>query len=232
MSGTTGIAVGVFLTLLLLAVPQLWSRFMDDSASKAQHQAATPTPEPQAKSALAASDVTVDVDEPEQGQDSVEEGDPQPTAKRPKGAVAGKLPAPVPKTKNDGLTDADRELLARMGGGGADLQLPKGGAATRAPAAGPSLTAAQLMKVVQDNKPALQRCYETALRAAGKAEDTIKIKVEVTVGASGVVSAVRTVGQGIGDMNNCLTKSVRRWRFPASGGESAFEFPLVFQPGA
>jgi len=33
-------------------------------------------------------------------------------------------------------------------------------------------------------------------------------------------------------MNDCIRASVKRWRFPQSGGESEFQFPLVFQPGS
>jgi hypothetical protein len=87
--------------------------------------------------------------------------------------------------------------------------------------------------VVQNNKVQLQRCYESALRAAGGRQDgAIKITVAVNVGESGLVKSVSTKGTGLGNMTDCMKTSVKRWRFPQSGGESEFEFPLVFQPGA
>jgi hypothetical protein len=86
---------------------------------------------------------------------------------------------------------------------------------------------------VQNNKVQLQRCYETALRAAGGRQDgTIKVTVSVTVGMSGTVKSVSTEGAGLGGMTDCIKQSVKRWRFPQAGGESEFAFPLVFQPGA
>ena len=120
-----------------------------------------------------------------------------------------------------------------MGGGDAIAKVGGGGRAESSGNAGPSLTAPQLMGVVQNNKSALQRCYESALRAAGgQQQDTIKVTVNVVVGESGSVRSVTTQGNGLGGMNDCLKTSVKRWRFPASGGESEFAFPLVFQPGA
>ena len=96
-----------------------------------------------------------------------------------------------------------------------------------------TLTPQQLTKVVKDNTVQLQRCYETALRAAGGKQDgAVKVTVTVVVGASGVAKSVSTQGNGLGNMTDCIRQSVKRWRFPRTGGESEFAFPLVFQPGA
>jgi hypothetical protein len=229
MSGSTGMAFGVALTLALLGGPLLWDRLKSDP---------TPTPTPVAAAApaataapkLAEADIQPDVGAPDEATPS--DAIKQPARTKP---VAGTGVKPKTDSKGDTkLSAAEQALLDRMGGGGGpDLENKASSSGAGAAPSGPALTAAQLMKVVQDNKPALQRCYETALRSVGgKQEDTLKIKVGVTVGTSGTVKGVRTQGQGLGNMNDCLSKSVKRWRFPTSGGDSEFEFPLVFQPGA
>lgn len=143
-------------------------------------------------------------------------------------------PTEKPGTK---LSAAEQALLDRMGGGDSKLadieRKPTGAGTGGGGGTGPALTANQLMKVVQDNRPALQRCYETALRSSGgKSDEAIKVSVEVVVGMSGTVKSVDTKGTGLGNMNDCIKQSVRRWRFPQSGDESPFNFPVVFQPGA
>jgi hypothetical protein len=220
---TTGIAVGLLAGILLVGGPMLyrntWGTPVPAAVVEAPQPEVAKTPEP-VKPEL----VTEVPDEP------------APVAETPKAEAKGNTPRKTdtkPTTPKDNLTDEQRALLARMGGGG---EIPVGGGKQNKPdavASGPSLTAAQLMGVVQNNKSALQRCYESALRAAGgQQQDTIKVTVNVTVGESGTVKSVTTQGNGLGNMNDCLKTSVKRWRFPASGGESEFAFPLVFQPGA
>jgi hypothetical protein len=169
---------------------------------------------------LAANDIEVEVPTTEKAQ-------PGGAAKTPRaGGVRPK------QEKGKELSEEERRLLERMGGG--EVNLGSGGRPTETPAAtGPALNATQLSKVVQDNKVQLQRCYETALRATGgKQEGAIKVTVNVTVGMSGSSKGVTTQGTGLGNMNECIKQAVKRWRFPQSGGDSEFAFPLVFQPGA
>jgi hypothetical protein len=170
-----------------------------------------------------------------------DEEKPQPGAStkpsKPNGTQAGTGKAKVEGKEEAGkkLSDEERKLLERMGiAGGGEVDLDnKKKPASEAVASGPALNSNQLMKVVQDNKVQLQRCYETALRASGGRQDgTIKITVSAVVGTSGVVKQVTTQGTGLGNMTDCMKQAVKRWRFPQSGGESEFAFPLVFQPGA
>jgi uncharacterized membrane protein len=133
------------------------------------------------------------------------------------------------------LSDEQRKLLERMSGGANDPDLSNRARNTeeaRGPVAS-ELTPQQLTKVVQDNKNQLQRCYETALRAAGGKQDSaIKISVNVLVGGSGTAKSVSTTGDGLGNMTDCIRSAVKHWRFPQAQSESEFAFPLVFQPGA
>ena len=200
-------------------------------------QATAVTPETPKAEDRAAQDLDIPT-EPVETPDENTKPDTKPTGKgvaarntKPGGAT--EKPKDPPK---DGLSEAERALLARMGGGDTDIAPVGGGSKPGSGAkspSGPALTAGQLMKVVQENRPALQRCYETALRSSGgKTDEAVKVTVEVVVGMSGTVKSVETKGSGIGNMNDCLRQSVKRWRFPQSGDESPFAFPVVFQPGA
>lgn len=233
---TTGIAVGLLVGILLVGGPMLYRNTWGSAA-------VAPTPQPQAvveqpkPADLAARDIAVELPEEVEAPKPAEEEVAKPETKTPTATRPATAKADTKTQSNgakDNLTEEERKLLERMGGGGgaiANLNKPK--TTSGGGGGGPSLTAAQLMSVVQNNKAALQRCYETALRAAGgQQQDTIKVTVNVVVGESGIVKSVTTQGPGLGNMNDCLKTSVKRWKFPTSGGESEFAFPLVFQPGA
>jgi hypothetical protein len=53
--------------------------------------------------------------------------------------------------------------------------------------------------------------------------------VDVSIGASGSVTSATARGVGVGNLSECIERSVRRWRFPAASGSSRTTFPLVFQ---
>jgi hypothetical protein len=219
---TTGIAVGLLAGILLVGGPMLYRNTWGTPAPAAVVEA------PVAEAAKPAEPV-----KPELVTEVPEEVVPEAEAPKveAKGTAPRKIDPKAPTGPKDNLTEEQRALLARMGGGG---EIPMGSKPNKqeSAASGPSLTAAQLSAVVQNNKNVLQRCYESALRATGGHQDTIKVTVTVTVGESGSVKNVTTQGNGLGNLNDCLKTSVKRWRFPASGGESEFAFPLVFQPGA
>ncbi len=236
---TTGIAVGLLVGILLVGGPMLYRNTWGSPAPVAQTPVATaPT---QQDVDRAAQDIVAVVPEQPAEVEVVEEA-PKTETKTPTTSTGTKTTTSSTATKTttttqpkDGLTDEQRKLLERMGAGG-ETEIPKVGTGSKtsssSASSGPALTATQLSAVVQSNKTVLQRCYETALRAAGGRQDgTIKVTVNVTVGGSGTVKSVTTQGTGLGDMNECLKKSVKTWRFPTSGGDSEFAFPLVFQPG-
>jgi len=231
MSAAALIALGLLAGIVLLGLPMIIRQWwFPPAAAPAAQAAVVAAPEPK----------SVEPQAPELEVPAPVEPGTEPDPKngkgrpRPKGPIVAKAPEPKPPA-GDNLSDAERALLERMGGGGeAPIRGPKGdtGGGGGSPT-GPALTASQLMRVVQDNRPALQRCYETALRSTGgKSNDAIKVIVEVVVGMSGSVKTVATNGAGLGNMNDCIRQSVKRWRFPQSGDESPFNFPVVFQPGA
>jgi hypothetical protein len=153
-----------------------------------------------------------------------------PAQKRAAGGAA--KPQPAPRA----LSAAQKEMLARMGGGldsdPALLNAPSlaRGASASAAGSGP-LTAGQLSAVVQRGRTSLQRCYETALRGVGGSQDTVRMDVEVTIAPSGNVTEAQATGTGLPGMDTCLERTVRMWRFPSSSESTQTKFPVVFQPG-
>lgn len=93
---------------------------------------------------------------------------------------------------------------------------------------GGELTSKQVRSVVNRERAMVQRCYETATRAAGQAP-SLRIDVDIVVGGSGTVTSATARGPGFGSLNDCIERTVRRWRFPAAGGTSRLSVPFVFQ---
>lgn len=90
------------------------------------------------------------------------------------------------------------------------------------------LSADQIRTVVNRERAAVQRCYETAARMSGQAP-RLRVDVDVTIGASGTVTSATARGPGFGNISECIERSVRRWRFPASGSSTQTSIPFVFQ---
>ncbi|HJL14915.1 MAG TPA: GYF domain-containing protein [Sandaracinaceae bacterium LLY-WYZ-13_1] len=95
---------------------------------------------------------------------------------------------------------------------------------------GQSLGGEQIRSVVSREQRAVQQCWQTALRQVGAAPDhDTRIEVAVTIGASGTVTSARARGRGIGNLTECIERTVRRWRFPRSSGTTRTSIPFVFQ---
>jgi predicted Zn finger-like uncharacterized protein len=226
------LAVGLLIGILLIGGPMIFRTFWSTPDAPAS-AAVAPTPSRPAPAKAPPVELDVPSEAPAVEVKSEETATVKPRAGGAKPAIVKQEPAkPAGKT----LSEEQRKLLERMGGGANDPDLnklarnaeePRGGAVAS------ELTPQQLTKVVQDNKNQLQRCYETALRAAGGKQDAaIKISVNVLVGGSGTAKSVSTTGDGLGNMTDCIRSAVKHWRFPQAQSESEFAFPLVFQPGA
>jgi predicted Zn finger-like uncharacterized protein len=232
-----GIAVGLLAGILLLGGPMMYQHFWGGySAKQEPSEQTTPAAKVEAPRPPApVAEPTLEIPDEEPAPDDKAAAPVRTPARTNKPAVAKPETTEKPVKQ---LSDEQRKLIERMGGGSSnDPDLSRvGGNRGEQSVSGPvaaALTPAQLNKVVQDNKSQLQRCYETALRAAGGKQDAaIKITVNVVVGSSGTTKSVSTQGDGLGNMTDCIRGAVKRWRFPQSGGESEIQFPLVFQPGA
>jgi hypothetical protein len=207
--------------------------------------ATSPTP----ASAPKPTDAPVGANQPTDGKSNVIELDVQPIDGQQGSATARRTPASSstavttgpgtsattgPDGKKKELTAEQKDMLARMGGG-----LDQGGPNLRAPTEtthqpqGQSgqLTAEQLSSVVLRGRKNLQRCYETALRGSNSS-DTVRLDVEIEVSPNGNVTVVKANGKALPGMDDCITRTVRMWRFPTSGESTQTRFPVVFQPGA
>lgn len=85
----------------------------------------------------------------------------------------------------------------------------------------------EIRSVVSRERNGLTRCWETAIRGA-RETPTVRLDVALTIGSSGAVSSVTARGPAVGSLSECIERSVRRWRFPASSGSTETSFPIVF----
>ena len=145
-------------------------------------------------------------------------------AHRPAPASAKTTPAPPP-TK-PASSSSPSGLAAMYAEQSKNYDLPTVGAHPQHAA---EVSETQLAEVVQRNRRSLSLCYDRLL----KRDTSMKagrVDVEVSIGISGSVIRVN-LGHGAVDpeLSSCMTQAIRRWRFPASGAEYGFNFPLVLQ---
>jgi DNA-directed RNA polymerase subunit RPC12/RpoP len=151
-----------------------------------------------------------------------------------KSTATGQKSGAASASKGKALSKEEKAMLERMGGNldQNPSQIVKlkssSGAASSSQKSG--LKAEQLAAVVGRGKQQLKRCYEAALRT-NPSDETIRLDIDLTVGMSGTVTKMSTRGKSLGEMNDCIKRTIRMWRFPASGNETRTSFPVVFQPG-
>ncbi|MCB9597111.1 MAG: zinc-ribbon domain-containing protein [Sandaracinaceae bacterium] len=119
-------------------------------------------------------------------------------------------------------SDSDQAPNLNVPGAGTTLPGEERGSSTSA-----ELTSEQVRAVVSRERAGVQRCYETFARQSGQAP-SLRLDVDVTVGASGTVTRAVTRGATFGDVNDCVERTVRRWRFPRTGSVSQISIPFVF----
>ncbi len=163
---------------------------------------------------------------------------PQSAMRAPAGTASqSTMRAPTPvsaaPTPMRALTSAERAELERFSAsseaspGAIRGSSPNpGGAESAAEESLRPLGEADIRRVVGQNRPSLQRCYESAAR--GRLDSpSARLDVDVVVGTSGSVTRATARGQGFGDLASCVERAVRRWRFPRSQGGQT-RFPVVF----
>jgi len=220
-------AVACGFAFLMSALTILGARWLREEAPTATNEPAPAAPAATAPPAASAAE-----DDGPEAEMTIELEE---TAMNTKGGKSGKAGAANTggKPKKE-LTAAQKEMLARMGGNAAsDLSALE--RKNEAPAVGGnrqagSLPADQLRSVVQRGQKNLQRCYESALRGAG-ADSTIRLDVKLTVSPNGNATNVLVKGQGLPGMNECISRTIKMWRFPNATEASELAFPLLFQPG-
>jgi TonB family protein len=100
--------------------------------------------------------------------------------------------------------------------------------ATESPEIEGKLDEETVRKVAERNQASLKYCFQKAQMRNPNLQG--KIVVEIVVGPEGKVSNVSVRESTIDDqeMVGCVLRMIRRWQFPAPGGEVTIVFPLVF----
>ena len=98
---------------------------------------------------------------------------------------------------------------------------------------GTGLSRAQIQSIVRRKRGAIKYCYESALRR-NPGMGGGKIIVQFRIGPDGrVIGAgvkANTIGNG-GSVGSCISRAVRRWRFPKSAGYAVVRYPFLFSSG-
>lgn len=91
-----------------------------------------------------------------------------------------------------------------------------------------SLRPSQVTRVVRKNIRRLQYCYADA--AARSAAPTGVATMHFVVEPKGHVSKVSVVAEGVAGrrLERCMTRAIRRWRFPRADAETTVDYPLLF----
>jgi len=172
--------------------------------------------------------------DPGQAEESEENSSPDVQNRR---VAKPKTKPKVANNKKAPQDDRTKELMERMG-----MSAPTSAArlASRAPKQGSvgggsnnTLTSNQVKTVVNRNKRGVQSCYERALKQGEAPDDKdLRVDFKLTVGSSGMVKNVliRGAGSRYPNLTTCLKRSVTKWVFPSSSGDSPVEFPFVFTP--
>jgi TonB family C-terminal domain len=100
--------------------------------------------------------------------------------------------------------------------------------ATESPEIEGKLDEETVRKVAERNQASLKYCFQKAQMRNPNLQG--KIVVEIVVDPEGKVSNVSVKESTIDDqeMVGCVLRMIRRWQFPAPGGEVTIVFPLVF----
>ncbi|MCX7734775.1 MAG: TonB family protein [bacterium] len=100
--------------------------------------------------------------------------------------------------------------------------------ATEAPEIEGQMDEETVRKIALKNQSSLKYCFQKAQMR--NPELSGKIVVRLTIDADGNVSDISVEQSTIDDqeMVSCVLRMVKRWKFPATGGEVNITFPLVF----
>jgi len=83
-----------------------------------------------------------------------------------------------------------------------------------------------VLRALRANEPGLHHCFASALRA-DPGLGRIKVPIHLHIGARGRVLHARA-SAGIARLDACVTRVVRRLRFPAPGAPMDVDLPLFF----
>jgi len=86
-------------------------------------------------------------------------------------------------------------------------------------------------RVVEDQLPAVKRCYERAVQTGGSPSG--KAIVNLSIGTDGKVASVRVDAPDYQDseLPACVSSAARRWTFPPGQQARSVSYPFVFMAG-
>ena len=95
----------------------------------------------------------------------------------------------------------------------------------------PGVDTRSVSDVVESKKGRVQRCYERYL--TGEPDLQGKVEVLIVIGPDGVVTDVSVPSNSTdsADLARCITRSIRRWQFPATGDEYEVSYLFNLFPG-
>jgi hypothetical protein len=90
------------------------------------------------------------------------------------------------------------------------------------------LSVPEVQKVVRENLPRIQYCYDKAAAEADTPTGEVSLHLEIE--ATGKVGSSHVTAPGVNGsaLGKCLGKSIKRWRFPATNTPTIVDYPLVF----
>ena len=89
------------------------------------------------------------------------------------------------------------------------------------------MTSAQLSAVVTRHKGMLQQCYANGVYG----DRVLRLDVDMEVNAAGAVASVEVAGEHP-DIDACISRMVRHWKFPSAEQATRTKFPVLLLPGA
>ncbi|MCA9575778.1 MAG: GYF domain-containing protein [Polyangiales bacterium] len=188
----------------------------------------TPSPDPTPDPVVPPLEVPEETDTVDAGAPESEPEAETSTGHSRSGSSTSRAPTPTAPTMA-ATAMADDAAFAQFESVGSSAN-PSSIGTTMSAAAAPPLEASAVQRVVNNNRRALQTCYERAARGQAN-PPRARMDVNVTVGRSGTVTAVNATGNDFGGLGSCIEQSVRRWRFPASSDGGSTRFPVVFSAG-
>jgi hypothetical protein len=95
-----------------------------------------------------------------------------------------------------------------------------------------ALSQQQLSDVIKAHQSELQQCYERTVPEAAVTGAPLTLELELSVAASGGVTAAHTRGSNLPALATCVEQVAQTWLFPQAVQTSQLRFPLTFRRSA
>lgn len=86
-----------------------------------------------------------------------------------------------------------------------------------------------LSRVVAENRPSLEPCYQAALDK-NPYKHEVRIQAVIEIEASGRVAKVELDQTGLAGLGPCIKQTIASWSFPKAEKPTRAELPIIFKP--